>query len=256
MRFKPIFALLNALPALTHLGIAHAAESPPAIEGGLPLAGAEVTSSEAAATRASPSELRGLDFDAPSISLQLGLIQPVLLGGANVEADFRMGHLVVDYSHGWNLNLDGSSIIGEMSRQKVSLRIPYTTGFGFGYSAHVDALRSTFDIRFEPKLHRFEASFASADGSQKTSIVNYTTVTLGGGAYWTLVPFSHRTNLLRGLNVSTSLRFWPKVATTLSGNEVGYNNTTTGQWETHKAANIGIADTPLILNVSLGYIFQ
>jgi hypothetical protein len=196
------------------------------------------------------------DFSKPSISFQLGMIQPILLGGANVEADFRWGHLVIDYSHGWNLNLEGSAIVGEMKKKNVTMRVNYTTGLGIGYSQHVDALRSFFELRFEPKLHRFEASYQSTDGMMKTAIAQYNTVTLGAGFYWTAVPFSHRKDLLRGLNISTSFRAWPKVASTLTGNEVNYDNKTTGQRETHKAANIGIADTPFFANISLGYIFQ
>ncbi len=209
-------------------------------------------------TRVVPESLEGpsYDFSKPSLSFQLGMIQPLLLGGANVEADFRWGHLVIDYSHGWNLNLEGSAIVGEMKRQNVSMRVNYTTGFGIGFSQHVDALRSFFDVRMEPKLHRFEASYDSLDGSTTTAITQYNTVTLGGGFYWTAVPFSHRKDVLRGLNVSTSFRAWPRVATTLSGNEVAYDNKTTGRREIHKAANIGIADTPFFANISLGYIFQ
>jgi hypothetical protein len=205
-----------------------------------------------AATEEGPS----FDFKQPSVSFQLGLIQPLLLGGANVEADFRYGHLVIDYSHGWNLNLEGSAITGEMKRQNVSLRVNYTTGFGIGYSQYVDAARSFFELRFEPKLHRFEAAYNSTDGNVRTAIAQYNTVTLGGGVYWTLAPFTHRKDLLRGLNVSTSFRFWPKVATSLVGNEVSYDNKSTGQREVHRAANIGIADTPFIANVSIGYLFQ
>jgi hypothetical protein len=88
------------------------------------------------------------DFSKPSISFQLGMIQPILLGGANVEADFRWGHLVIDYSHGWNLNLEGSAIVGEMKKKNVTMRVNYTTGLGIGYSQHVDALRSFFELRF------------------------------------------------------------------------------------------------------------
>jgi hypothetical protein len=221
-----------------------------------PAAAPPSTTREARTEPMESKEGPSYDFSKPTVSFQLGMIQPLLLGGANVEADFRWGHLVVDYSHGWNLNLEGSAIVGEMKRQAVSLRVNYTTGLGIGYSQHVDGLRSFFEVRFEPKLHRFEASYGSPDESTKTAIASYNTVTLGGGFYWTLVPFSHRKDILRGLNVATSFRAWPKATTTLSGNEVAYDNKTTGRRETHSAANIGIADTPFFANISLGYIFQ
>jgi hypothetical protein len=197
-----------------------------------------------------------LRVDDLSLAFNLGQLQPWILGGANVEADLRIGPLVVGYSHGWSLDLEGSAIVGDMRRQKVVLHVPYTTGLGVGYSRYVDSVRSFFDVRFEAKLHRFEAAYQSADGKQRTRIEDYSTVTLGGGAYWTLVPFAKRSDVLRGLNVSTSVRFWPNVSSTLKNDAVTYSNTTTGMEETHKAANIGIANTPLIINISLGYVFQ
>lgn len=247
------------LPAIHLFAAAEAGAQPEPEQGPQadPLAAAPSSTAREARTEAVESkEGPSYDFRKPSVSVQLGMIQPLLLGGANVEADFRWGHLVVDYSHGWNLNLEGSAIVGEMKRHAVSLRVNYTTGFGIGYSQHVDGLRSFFEVRFEPKLHRFEASYASPDESTKTAIAKYNTVTLGGGLYWTLMPFSHRKNILRGLNISTIFRAWPKASTKLSGNEVAYENKTTGRRETHSAADIGIANTPFFANISLGYMFQ
>jgi hypothetical protein len=203
-----------------------------------------------------PQQERLLRPDKPSFTFGLGLIQPLALGGANVQGDFRLGHLVVDYSHGWNLQMRGAAIVGEMQRQRIELRIPFTTGFGVGYSSYVAALHSFFDIRLEGKLHRFEASYASADGKQTTVFASYNTVTLGAGAYWTYLPFAGKNSALRGIEFSTSLRFWPRVASTLSGNEIAYSNSSTGKSETHQAANIGIANTPIIFNISAGYLFQ
>lgn len=194
--------------------------------------------------------------DAPSVTVNAGLIQPLLLGGANLEVDFRYGHFVAAYSHGWSLDLEGSAIVGDMKRQGVSLHLPYSTGFGLGVTHWFAALRSFVDLRFEGKVHRFEASYASSDGRSKTDIAHYATYTLGGGVYWTYLPFAGRSDALRGLDISASVRLWPKIASSLSGNEVTYRNAATNRDETHRAANIGIADTPLVVNVSLGYLFQ
>lgn len=203
-----------------------------------------------------PASPHGLNWKDPSLAFNLGMIQPLALGGANVEVDFRMGHFVASYSHGWSLDLEGAAVVGDMRTQKVALHLPYSTGFGVGYSIFVDSLRSFFDLRFEGKIHRFEASYDSADGQRRTAITNYTTYTVGGGFYWTLVPFAHRSDILRGLDISTSVRVWPNVGSTVSGSEVSYANATTGKQEIHRVANIGIANTPVVANVSIGYVFQ
>lgn len=203
-----------------------------------------------------PTPPATFDWNKPSLAVNLGLIQPLLLGGGNVEVDLRVHGFIVSYSHGWSLDLENSTVVGDMREQHVALHLPYSTGLGVGYGFHSDALRSFFDLRAEAKVHRFETSYASADEKTKTSIADYTTYTLGGGVYWTYLPFAHRTDLLRGLDVSTSFRFWPNVATTLAGDRIDYPNRTTGKTETHQAANIGIANTPMLFNVSVGYAFQ
>ncbi|MFN0253847.1 MAG: hypothetical protein ACKV2T_43685 [Kofleriaceae bacterium] len=198
---------------------------------------------------------RRLRFDKLSVAVNAGLIQPLVLGGANLEVDLRWRHLVIAYSHGWNLEL-ADALGAEMSRQHVSLHIPYTTGVGIGGTLEVARLRSLVDLRFEAKVHRFSAAYDSADGRQRTHVADYRTYTLGAGAYWTFLPFRDRTDALRGINLSTSVRFWPTIATSLRDDAVMYANATTNRDETHHAANIGIANTPLIVNVSLGYVFQ
>lgn len=243
----PIVGGMNHLPRFAFCALATCAALTSA-----PAAFAETTSTptnaEPAAGRFRPKDL--------SVTVNAGLIQPIALGGANVEVDVRYGPFVAAYSHGWSLDLEGSAIVGDMKAQGVSLHLPYSTGFGLGLTHWVSALNSFFDLRFEGKVHRFEASYASLDGLSKTEIARYSTYTLGGGAYWTYMPFASRTDALRGLDLSTSVRLWPNVGSTLSGDAIAYRNATTGRTETHRAANIGIADTPLIVNVSVGYVFQ
>ena len=205
---------------------------------------------------AATAEPGGFRFQDRSISVNAGLIQPVATSGANIEVDFRAGHFVAGYSHGWSLDLQGATIVGDMQRQRVSLHLPYTTGFGVGYSLAFPKLNSLLDLRFEAKLHRFEAAYDSADGRVRRDIANYSTYTLGGGLYWTVLPLARRTDALRGINLSASVRYWPNVASTLDDDKVTYMNQTTGQDELHRAANIGLANTPVIVNVSVGYAFQ
>lgn len=205
---------------------------------------------------AEPAPPRRLDPRAPSLAINAGLLQPLALGGANVEADLRLGRWIVSYSHGWSLDLAGATVVGDQRDQHVALHLPYSTGFGVGVEHYLPALRSYVDLRLEGKAHRFEAAYASADGTQRTRIAAYTTFTLGAGAYWTALPFAHRTDALRGLDVSTSVRWWPRVADTLPGSQVTYANATTGRMEIHRASAIGIAGTPVIVNVSIGYLFQ
>lgn len=209
----------------------------------------------AASAQPTPPSAPGPSAATTSLAINLGLIQPLLLGGANLEVDLRRGHLVVAYSHGWSLEFDGSAITGEMRTQKVSMHLPYSTGLGVGYSRWSRSASSFFDLRVEGKVHRFEAAYSSLDGKQRTAIASYSTFTLGAGAYWTFLPFSRRSDALRGLNFSTSVRVWPKLGSTLQDDQVTYDNATTGRTETHQAANIGFANTPLLVNVSVGYVF-
>lgn len=192
---------------------------------------------------------------ADSVAVNAGLIQPLVLSGANVEVDVRWRHLVVAYSHGWSLDL-ADKLGDEMTRQHVSLHLPYSTGVGVGGTLEVPRARSFFDLRVEAKVHRFVASYASEDGRQHTRFADYRTFTLGAGAYWTVTPFRDRRDALRGLDLSLSVRYWPKLASSLSDDAIVYSNTTTNRDETHHAANIGIANSPVIVNLSIGYLFE
>lgn len=220
------------------------------------LFGLLISSNAVAEPGASAAPPPGLNPEKPSLAVNAGLIQPLLLGGANVEVDFRFRHFVASYSHGWSLNIRDAAVVGAMREQGISLHLPYSTGLGVGYTLFVESIRSFFDLRVEGKIHRFEASYASADGTQKTSVAGYSTYTLGGGLYWTYVPFARRDDALRGVNISTSVRVWPRLGSSLPGNQVSYANATTGRNEVHQAANIGMLNTPAFVNVSLGYVFQ
>lgn len=108
------------------------------------------------------------------------------------------------------------------------------------------------DVRLEAKAHRFEVRDNAGEG-----LVNYTTYTLGVGVYAQYRPFYHFgvriAEWLEGFVATTSVRYWPNVATSLASDEHEYE--AGGQGLRHRAANIGIANTPFLFNISLGYVF-
>lgn len=180
-----------------------------------------------------------------------GTIQPFLLQGGNFEVDFYTSKMVFNYSHGFSLNMNSGNgtAIGDLSEQELALYLPYSTGFGIGYR-----LNKYFDVRIESKAHKFNVYY---DGTDRTSslnqIVSYKTYTIGLGAYFRWKPFEKKENLLKGVFTSTSLRYWPKVKTTLEDDKISYFNRNTLKEETHEAANIGMANSPFIVNFALGY---
>jgi hypothetical protein len=183
--------------------------------------------------------------------LLAGTIQPFLLRGGNVEVDFYLPKTVFNYSHGFSLELESAAetTVGEAKRQSVAYHIPYSTGFGIGYR-----LSKYFDVRFEPKLHRFEAYYDDTDRkASENRISSYTTATLGIGAYFRWKPFEKQGNFLKGIFTSTSLRYWQNVWTSLDNNKTKYANRVTNTTEILKASNIGIANTPFLFNIALGY---
>lgn len=201
------------------------------------------------------SSIQSQTTDTPEKTKELvllaGTIQPFLLQGGNVELDFYLPKMVFNYSHGFSLDMENASgtTVGEAKRQSVAYHLPYSTGFGIGYR-----LNRYFDVRFEPKLHRFEAYYDGSDRkAPENRISSYTTATLGIGAYFRWKPFEKQTSFLKGIFTSTSLRYWQNVWTSLDNNKTDYANRVTGKTETLKASNIGIANTPFLFNIALGY---
>lgn len=182
-----------------------------------------------------------------SLGLFAGLIQPIATRGGNVQIELILGRLVVDYSHGFALNIPSA---GDSKDQELTYFLPYSTGLGIGYRFF-----DSFDLRFEPKLHYFQVSYDGgiADGE---SVVSYQTVTLGLGAYYSWRPFDGYSNASKGITIIPSVRIWPTVWSSLEDDEFEYYNQNTESVETHEAAPIGIAGTPIIVNISVGYAFQ
>ena len=184
-----------------------------------------------------------------SLTVSLGLMQPVVLSGGNVEATLRFDRWVLDYSHGWWLQIP---TMGAMADQHLRQTVPYTTGFGAGPQlALTPALR--VDLRAEFKLHKFVFDVETDD--RRHTIARYRTATVGAGAYLTWQPFRRRGGALAGIVTSASVRYWPRVWSSLPDDQLTYANEATGRTEVHRAADIGLANTPVIVNLTVGYLF-
>lgn len=181
-------------------------------------------------------------------SLLFGTLQPIALKGFNVEVNYTTKRMIFDYSHGVSLD---PPTTGDFKTQKVALHLPSSTGFGIGYR-----FTSFFDVRFEPKLHSWEVYNEGEIQNENTKIKDFKTFTLGIGAYYRYMPFKNsNSKLLQGITTSTSIRYWQNVGTTLRKDEFSYLNKNTNKTETLKAPNIGIANSPIIINIAIGYTF-
>lgn len=183
-------------------------------------------------------------------SLVFGLNQPLLLRGFNFEGNYWMKKWVIDYSHGFNLHADGKFVADEYERQRVNFKITHSLGLGIGYR-----FTKEFNLRFEPKLHMYETYFEGQSQSTSNSFANFSTYTLGVGAYYRWLPFEKKKGLAKGITIVPSIRYWYKVGSSLSGDQRSYFNALTNQNEILKAPNIGAANTPWIVNISIGYTF-
>lgn len=182
------------------------------------------------------------------VAVLFGLNQPLLAKGFNIEANYYTKRLVFDYSHGASLDFSGQNGGDQIKAQGLAVHIPFTTGFGVGYR-----FSKLVNLRVEPKLHRFEIYY---DGDAQTAgnrITAYNTFSLGLGLYFKWQPFEKQDGLLRGLIVAPSVRYWPNVATGLTNDRVEYQNRNTDRMETHQAMQPGLANTPVVVNVSVGY---
>lgn len=181
-------------------------------------------------------------------SVLFGLLQPTALDGFNIELNYATKRMIFDYSHGISLD---PPVVGDFKTQNVVLHLPTSTGFGVGYR-----FSSFFDVRFEPKLHSWEVYSKGDTQNEGNKIRSFKTFTLGIGAYYRYMPFKNSENkFLQGITTSTSIRYWQNVGTTLSNDEFSYFNKTTNKTETLKAPNIGIANSPIIFNIAIGYTF-
>ncbi|MDN5396727.1 MAG: hypothetical protein L0G39_16255 [Chryseobacterium sp.] len=184
------------------------------------------------------------------VSVLAGLIQPILLKGGNIEVTYFSKKMSFDYSHGFLLNMSGGTITGDAKTQHLAYHLPYSTGFGVGYR-----FTSYFDVRIESKMHSWEVYYDGETQNKSNLIKAYKTYSLGLGAYYRYMPFHKKDNWLQGITTSTSLRWWPNVASSLTDNKFTYYNKFSNKDETLKASNIGIAGSQFLINLSIGYTF-
>lgn len=197
---------------------------------------------------AAPIAIAGAqDAPVPRASLVFGLNQPLLLGGFNVEGNWWTRRVVVDYSHGINLSVPADQLPDAYRQQGVDVIVRHSLGLGVGYR-----ITPALNLRLEPKLHTYDLAYADRTGG-RARVATFTTYTLGVGAYYLWLPFQHRGGRVRGLSVVPSVRFWPRVGSSLAGDRLAYDSRTLGRRETLPVPNIGGYNTPWVINVSVGY---
>lgn len=184
------------------------------------------------------------------VNILFGLTQPLLIKGFNIEANLFYKRLVVDYSHGASLNFEGESVVGAAAEQQLVFHLPYSTGFGVGYR-----LTDWFNLRVEPKWHQYEVYYGGEAQIKENLLKVYNTFSLGIGAYFNWRPFKKMNNAWSGIMIAPSIRYWPRVSSSLEGDAFSYYNKITAQQEVHEAQEVGVANTPLVINISVGYSF-
>ncbi len=85
------------------------------------------------------------------LGILIGLTQPIILSGFNIEAAFVYKRFIFDYSRGSSLNFKGAKLTQTLQDQNVEIHIPFTTGFAVGYR-----FTKWSNLRVQPTLHRFD----------------------------------------------------------------------------------------------------
>jgi hypothetical protein len=184
-------------------------------------------------------------------NILFGLSQPLVAHGFNVEFNYIHNRLIFDFSTGVGLTFSGSTIPPSLQQQDVEVHMPWTTGLGIGYR-----FTDWINLRIEPKWHRFEFNYKNGQQQTSNEITSYNTVTLGLGLYGCYLPFKNKTNFLKGIMISPSIRYWPTLHSTLPGNSFSYYNINTLSIQQIKTYGPGIQLSPWIVNISIGYSFE
>jgi hypothetical protein len=180
-----------------------------------------------------------------------GLSQPLVAHGFNVEFNYVHSRFIFDFSTGMSLSFTGNTLPASLQEQIVEVHMPWTTGVGIGYR-----FTDWINLRIEPKWHRFEFNYQNGSQSVSNEITSYNTVTLGLGLYGCYLPFKKKTNALKGIMISPSVRYWPTLTSTLPGNSFSYFNTSTESVQQIKTYGPGIKLSPWVVNISIGYSFE
>ncbi|MCH8549869.1 MAG: hypothetical protein LAT80_13430 [Balneolaceae bacterium] len=184
-------------------------------------------------------------------SILFGLSQPIVVNGFNIEANYTHNRFIFGYSHGMSLDFNEDLLPNYLQDQEVVVHVPFTTGFGIGYR-----FTKWLNLRVEPKWHRFEFYYeGEAQNNNNRIAVDKNNISVGLGLYGFFQPFDQKNNLLKGITIAPSVRYWPTIASSFSGDRFIYENRRTGQTEELKTLSPGIGFTPVIVNVSIGYSF-
>lgn len=180
------------------------------------------------------SQIKNNDVRATrKLSVLSGLIQPVAFGGVNIAVTYFTPKWTFEYSHGMFLHYPR---IVRKDKGLVSLYSQYSTGPGIGYR-----IKNTIDIRFEVKMHQYEA------GLNKTQRITYTNLDAGLGLYSRKYIFRNKKSGWQPFFLEHSLRYWQNFYSTLENRRFAYTDIE-GKKRVHKPHNIGF-----FYNLSLGY---
>ncbi len=174
-------------------------------------------------------------------SITFGLVQP-LLGGFNVTYTRQRKRFLFAYSHGTMLNLNRlNGAFKSKSARELNLdHLTFiSTGFDLGYRILPD-----LSIRGEWKWHFNDLQHPSGEKIQ------YQTITVGPSLYYQWIPFRKSNNILSGITLESSIRWWPVVYSSLEEYSYDFTNTS-GEIETftHDPGN-------LFFGASLGWTFN
>lgn len=195
------------------------------------------------------AEIQAEKFSDLKVNVLFGMNQ-LLLNGFNSEVNLIYKRFIFDYSHGVSLNLDNAILDPTNRDLGVDVHIPWTTGFGLGYF-----FNNWFNLRVEPKWHKFELYNMGEDQEKENLLADYTTFSLGIGAYANFQPFKKSENFLKGIMIVPSIRWWPRLSSSLDNNQLEIQSKELNQKVNHDAMEVGISNSPLIVNISVGYSF-
>jgi hypothetical protein len=167
------------------------------------------------------------------LGANFGLLQ-LALGGFNVAGELRYRRLWLEYSHGVALNLnnlDGFSMSGTERAQNLHIFMPYTTGFGAGFTV-LDELW----LGVEFKTHRYDVN---APGG---AVASYQTYSIGP-------VLGYKFFFYKGLFLNAYGRYWPNVASSLPNNEIALRGT-------DGTVEHGAHDFGLFANLAVGGSFD
>jgi hypothetical protein len=167
------------------------------------------------------------------LAINFGLLQ-LAESGFNVAGELRYRRLWLEYSHGMDLTLNNAGGIGLTQTERdqhLHLFVPYTTGFGVGFTI-LDELW----LGVEFKTHHYEVN---APGGP---LVTYQTYSIGP-------VLGYKFFVWRGFFIDAYGRYWPNVASSLHDNQVALEGT--NGTVIHDAHDFG-----LFANLAIGGAFN